>query len=232
MTPTCYPQELEDDAIYSVHVPAGLYRIRKGVSASAVPFTPSSPLLSCSQEGSRHTSKLSRHGSGADSDYENTQSGDPLLGLEGKRFLELGKEEDFHPELESLDGDLDPGLPSTEDVILKTEQVTKNIQELLRAAQEFKHDSFVPCSEKIHLAVTEMASLFPKRPALEPVRSSLRLLNASAYRLQSECRKTVPPEPGAPVDFQLLTQQVIQCAYDIAKAAKQLVTITTREKKQ
>lgn len=71
-----------------------------------------------------------------------------------------------------------------------------------------------------------------QRPALEPVRSSLRLLNASAYRLQSECRKTVPPEPGAPVDFQLLTQQVIQCAYDIAKAAKQLVTITTREKKQ
>lgn len=66
----------------------------------------------------------------------------PDLRLEGKRFLELGKEEDFHPELESLDGDLDPGLPSTEDVILKTEQVTKNIQELLRAAQEFKHDRY------------------------------------------------------------------------------------------
>lgn len=64
------------------------------------------------------------------------------LRLEGKRFLELGKEEDFHPELESLDGDLDAGLPSTEDVILKTEQVTKNIQELLRAAQEFKHDRY------------------------------------------------------------------------------------------
>lgn len=64
------------------------------------------------------------------------------------------------------------------------------------------------------------------------MRSSLKLLNASAYRLQSECRKTVPPEPGATVDYQLLTQQVIQCAYDIAKAAKQLVTITTREKKQ
>lgn len=37
-------------------------------------------------------------------------------------------------------GDPDPTLPCTEDVILKTEQVTKNIQELLRAAQEFKHD--------------------------------------------------------------------------------------------
>ncbi|NXT59542.1 GIT1 protein, partial [Pluvianellus socialis] len=206
--------------------------IRKGPSASSVPFPPSSPLLSCPPDGARHMSKLDRHGSGTDSDYDNTQSGEVLISMEGKRFMELSKDEDFPHELDPLDGELDPGLPSTEDVILKTEQVTKNIQELLRAAQESKHDSFVPCSEKIHSAVTEMASLFPKKPALETVRSSLRLLNASAYRLQSECRKTVPPEPGAAVDYQLLTQQVIQCAYDIAKAAKQLVTITTREKKQ
>uniref|UniRef100_A0A7M4F8A5 GIT ArfGAP 1 n=1 Tax=Crocodylus porosus TaxID=8502 RepID=A0A7M4F8A5_CROPO len=225
--------EAEEEAMYSMHIPAGVYRIRKGVSASAVPFPPSSPLLSCPPDSARHMpSKLDRHGSGTDSDYDNTQAGETLLSMEGKRFMELGKDDDFHPELDLLDGEPDPGLPSTEDVILKTEQVTKNIQELLRAAQEFKHDSFVPCSEKIHSAVTEMASLFPKKPALETVRSSLRLLNASAYRLQSECRKTVPPEPGAPVDYQLLTQQVIQCAYDIAKAAKQLVTITTREKKQ
>ncbi len=122
--------------------------------------------------------------------------------------------------------------------------------------------SFVPCSEKIHLAVTEMALLFPKvnkcvilwnlasrnptrrtkslcsacfsqRPALDAVRSSLKLLAASASRLQVECRKAAPSDSSAStVDFQLLTQQVIQCAYDIAKAAKQLVTITTREKKQ
>ncbi|NWZ30416.1 GIT1 protein, partial [Asarcornis scutulata] len=207
-------------------------QMRKGPSASSMPFPPSSPLLSCPPDGARHMSKLDRHGSGTDSDYDNTQAGEILLGMEGKRFVELSKDEDFPHELDPLDGELDPGLPSTEDVILKTEQVTKNIQELLRAAQESKHDSFVPCSEKIHSAVTEMASLFPKKPALETVRSSLRLLNASAYRLQSECRKTVPPEPGAAVDYQLLTQQVIQCAYDIAKAAKQLVTITTREKKQ
>ena len=60
--------------------------------------------------------------------------------VEGKRFVELSKDEDFPHELDPLDGELDPGLPSTEDVILKTEQVTKNIQELLRAAQESKHD--------------------------------------------------------------------------------------------
>ncbi|XP_053562132.1 ARF GTPase-activating protein GIT1 isoform X4 [Bombina bombina] len=180
----------------------------------------------------REPVKADRHGSGTDSDYDNTQSTETGSGLDGRRYLELSRDEDFHAEAEDVELELDPSLPSTEDVILRTEQVTKNIQELLRAAQEFKHDSFVPCSEKIHSAVTEMASLFPKKPALETVRSSLRLLNASAFRLQSECRKTIPPEPGATVDYQLLTQQVIQCAYDIAKAAKQLVTITTREKKQ
>lgn len=96
--------------------------------------------------------------------------------------------------------------------------------------------STTPCPATVKGSGSESQAKLPplscQRPALEPVRSSLRLLNASAYRLQSECRKTVPPESGAPVDFQLLTQQVIQCAYDIAKAAKQLVTITTREKKQ
>ncbi|XP_072325735.1 ARF GTPase-activating protein GIT1 isoform X7 [Scyliorhinus torazame] len=174
-------------------------------------------------------SKLDKRGSGTDSDYDNTQTNELPLGIADGR---MGRDDDFHLEYDEHEGELDPSLPSTEDVILKTEQVTKNIQELLRAAQECKHESFVPCSEKIHSAVTEMASLFPKKPALDTVRCSLRLLNASAFRLQCECRKTIPPEPGAPVDIQLLTQQVIQCAYDIAKAAKQLVTITTREKKQ
>ncbi|XP_010791568.1 ARF GTPase-activating protein GIT1 [Notothenia coriiceps] len=167
-----------------------------------------------------------KHGSGTDSDYDNTHTYD--LSLSMGRSSEDSEEGGGGDAVEP-----DPTLPCTEDVIMKTEQVTKNIQELLRAAQEFKHDSFVPCSEKIHSAVTEMASLFPRRPALDAVHSSLRLLASSASRLQVECRKAGPSEPGGPaVDYQLLTQQVIQCAYDIAKAAKQLVTITTREKKQ
>ncbi|XP_051891306.1 ARF GTPase-activating protein GIT1 isoform X9 [Pristis pectinata] len=214
-------------------------QIRRGVSVTSVPF-PFSPQHSCSQDCGRsvvkyhlswaQVSKLDKRGSGTDSDYDNTQTIELPPGsiADGK----MGRDDDLHLEFDEHEGELDPSLPSTEDVILKTEQVTKNIQELLRAAQECKHESFVPCSEKIHSAVTEMASLFPKKPSLDTVRSSLKLLNASAFRLQCECRKTIPPEPGAPVDIQLLTQQVIQCAYDIAKAAKQLVTITTREKKQ
>ncbi|XP_007236876.2 ARF GTPase-activating protein GIT1 isoform X3 [Astyanax mexicanus] len=202
--------------------------MRKGGPAGPTPY--GGPHLSASMEVGRYMApKTEKHGSGTDSDYDNTQTYDGSLGV-GR-----SSEDDSRGEVEESGdgGEPDPTLPCTEDVILKTEQVTKNIQELLRAAQEFKHDSFVPCSEKIHLAVTEMASLFPKRPALDAVRSSLRLLAASASRLQVECRKAAPPEPSAStVDYQLLTQQVIQCAYDIAKAAKQLVTITTREKKQ
>uniref|UniRef100_A0A7N8WW39 G protein-coupled receptor kinase interacting ArfGAP 1 n=1 Tax=Mastacembelus armatus TaxID=205130 RepID=A0A7N8WW39_9TELE len=189
----------------------------------------------CCCVSSPQVPKPEKHGSGTDSDYDNTQTYDVSL----RSDLTMGRSSEEEGRGESEDGgggeagEPDPTLPCTEDVILKTEQVTKNIQELLRAAQEFKHDSFVPCSEKIHSAVTEMASLFPKRPALDAVHCSLRLLASSASRLQVECRKAAPSEPGAPaVDYQLLTQQVIQCAYDIAKAAKQLVTITTREKKQ
>uniref|UniRef100_A0A671XR76 G protein-coupled receptor kinase interacting ArfGAP 2b n=1 Tax=Sparus aurata TaxID=8175 RepID=A0A671XR76_SPAAU len=126
------------------------------------------------------------------------------------------------------EGEEDATLPCTEDVICKTEQITKNIQELLRAAQETKHESFLPCSEKICMAVTEMAALFPKRPSSETVRGSLCLLTSSASRLHGECQKAAEHNP-CPSDIQLVTQQVIQCAYDIAKAAKQLVTVTTKE---
>ncbi|MEQ2194329.1 hypothetical protein XENOCAPTIV_027516, partial [Xenoophorus captivus] len=61
------------------------------------------------------------------------------------------------------------------------------------------------------------------------LRGSLRLLTTSACRLQNECRKAAPLDGCSGPDMQLVTQQVIQCAYDIAKAAKQLVTITTKE---
>lgn len=46
---------------------------------------------------------------------------------------------------------------------------------------------------------------------------ALRLMITSAARLQVECK-------SRSLDQAMLTQQVIQCSYDIAKAAKQLVT--------
>ncbi|XP_053726229.1 ARF GTPase-activating protein GIT2a isoform X8 [Synchiropus splendidus] len=179
----------------------------------------------------KKASKLEKQSSMPESDYDNTFN-DPELEDSGRGRLRssgwMGEGTSI-PELDDMETESDPTLPSTEDVIRKTEQITKNIQELLRAAQENKHDSFIPCSERIHVAVTEMAALFPKKPRSDMVRSSLRLLTSSAFRLQGECRKAVPPEGCPGPDMQLVTQQVIQCAYDIAKAAKQLVTITTKE---
>ncbi|KAM7416631.1 hypothetical protein PAMA_018604 [Pampus argenteus] len=182
----------------------------------------------------KKASKLEKQSSMPESDYDNTfndsEMDDSGLCRRGRlRSSGWMGEGSSIPELDDVEMESDPALPSTEDVIRKTEQITKNIQELLRAAQDNKHDSFIPCSERIHVAVTEMAALFPKKPRSETVRSSLRLLTSSAYRLQNECRKAVPSEGCPGPDMQLVTQQVIQCAYDIAKAAKQLVTVTTKE---
>ncbi|XP_015499017.1 ARF GTPase-activating protein GIT2 isoform X11 [Parus major] len=215
-------------------------------------------------------SKLEKQSSVSESDYDNpttpVELEEPGSGRKGRQRSVIWQGEGSIPE--DTDSAPSSSLPSTEDVIRKTEQITKNIQELLRAAQENKHDRplerggtsqlrhslgtrvpgaeraplqpltsqqpgpascYIPCSERIHVAVTEMAALFPKKPKSELVRTSLRLLTSSAYRLQSECRKALPAEPSPAPDIQLVTQQVIQCAYDIAKAAKQLVTITTKE---
>ncbi|XP_043966845.1 ARF GTPase-activating protein GIT2a isoform X10 [Gambusia affinis] len=203
------------------------------VTSSSLPSFPST--LSWSKDdASQTTSKLEKQSSMPESDYDNTfndsEMDDSGFGRRGRlRSSGWLGEGNSIPEMEDLLTESDPTLPSTEDVIRKTEQITKNIQELLRAAQDNKHDSFVPCSERIHVAVTEMAALFPKKPRSETVRGSLRLLTTSACRLQSECRKAVPLDGSSGPDMQLVTQQVIQCAYDIAKAAKQLVTITTKE---
>ncbi|XP_057687229.1 ARF GTPase-activating protein GIT2a isoform X8 [Corythoichthys intestinalis] len=246
-------------------------------TSSSLPSFPST--LSWSKDESNlKASKLDKQSSMPESDYDNTfndsEVDDSGVSRRG-RLRSSGRlgEGSSIPELDDAEVESDPTLPSTEDVIRKTEQITKNIQELLRAAQDNKHERpcereavrrlrhslgcfstlvpwaekpsaplhplslrspdpsscFIPCSERIHVAVTEMAALFPKRPRSETVRSSLRLLTSSACRLQGECRKALPPEGFPGPDMQLVTQQVIQCAYDIAKAAKQLVTITTKE---
>ncbi|CAN9513242.1 unnamed protein product [Ophioblennius macclurei] len=244
-------------------------------TSSSLPSFPST--LSWSKDDTtQKASKLEKQSSMPESDYDNTFNDAEVEDLSFSRRSRLRSwmgEGHSIPELDDVEMESDPALPSTEDVIRKTEQITKNIQELLRAAQENKHDRpceregvrrlrhslgcfstlvpwaekapsplqplslrspdptscFIPCSERIHVAVTEMAALFPKRPRSETVRGSLRLLTSSACRLQSECRKAMPSEGCPGPDMQLVTQQVIQCAYDIAKAAKQLVTITTKE---
>ncbi|XP_023369039.1 ARF GTPase-activating protein GIT2 isoform X2 [Otolemur garnettii] len=212
--------------------PAHIGRSALVTSSSSLPSFPST--LSWSRdESTRRASRLEKQNSTPESDYDNTpndmEADDTGSSRKGRQRSMVWPGDSSVPDTAEPYVAPSPTLPSTEDVIRKTEQITKNIQELLRAAQENKHDSYIPCSERIHIAVTEMAALFPKKPKSDMVRTSLRLLTSSAYRLQSECKKTLPGDSSLPADVQLVTQQVIQCAYDIAKAAKQLVTITTKE---
>ncbi|KAM4719676.1 ARF GTPase-activating protein GIT2b isoform 1-T1 [Anableps anableps] len=209
-----------DDGVVLQPFPTNIGRGPLGTAASSLPTFPS-PLSWSWDERSRRGCSLGGHSTMLESDYDTTPNHSELE----ETGSPVTAPDSMEPEME---GEEDATLPCTEDVICKTEQITKNIQELLRAAQETKHESFLPCSEKIRLAVTEMAALFPKRPSSETVRNSLYLLTSSASRLHGECQKAAEHNP-CPSDIQLVTQQVIQCAYDIAKAAKQLVTVTTKE---
>uniref|UniRef100_A0A672G4P2 ARF GTPase-activating protein GIT2-like n=1 Tax=Salarias fasciatus TaxID=181472 RepID=A0A672G4P2_SALFA len=222
-TPRQYPHRAEtarhDDGVVLQPFPTNIGRGPLGTAASSLPTFPSS--LSWSwDERSRRGCSLEGQSTMQENDYDTTCNFPFTFYSSPVPASEAGEPEE---EVEE-----DATLPCTEDVICKTEQITKNIQELLRAAQETKHESFLPCSEKICMAVTEMAALFPKRPSSETVRGSLCLLTSSASRLHGECQKAAEHNP-CPSDIQLVTQQVIQCAYDIAKAAKQLVTVTTKE---
>ncbi|KAK5900937.1 hypothetical protein CgunFtcFv8_025857 [Champsocephalus gunnari] len=224
-SPRQYPHRVEaarhEDGVVLQPFPTNIGRGPLGTAASSLPTFPSS--LSWSwDERSRRGCSLEGQSMMLENDYDTTpnhstemeEAGSPLPSSESVAHGEEGED--------------DGTLPCTEDVICKTEQITKNIQELLRAAQETKHESFLPCSENICVAVKEMAALFPKRPSSDTVRGSLYLLTSSASRLHGECQKAAEHNP-CPSDIQLVTQQVIQCAYDIAKAAKQLVTVTTKE---
>uniref|UniRef100_A0A4W5N5E3 G protein-coupled receptor kinase interacting ArfGAP 2b n=1 Tax=Hucho hucho TaxID=62062 RepID=A0A4W5N5E3_9TELE len=215
-----------DDSLTVQPLPTNIGRGPLGNASSSLPTFPSS--LSWSRdERARRGCSLEGQSRMLESDYDNTPNHTGLeesgMGRNSSWLRDGSTAEQGEDETEA-----DSTLPCTEDVICKTEQITKNIQELLRAAQENKRESFVPCSERIHVAVREMAILFPKCPYSDTVRGSLRLLTSSASRLHGECQKATPHNP-CPSDMQLVTQQVIQCAYDIAKAAKQLVTVTTKE---
>uniref|UniRef100_A0A667ZJ92 G protein-coupled receptor kinase interacting ArfGAP 2b n=1 Tax=Myripristis murdjan TaxID=586833 RepID=A0A667ZJ92_9TELE len=172
-----------------------------GTAASSLPTFPSSLSWSWDERSQRGCSLEGQSGM-LESDYDTTPNhSEPEETVSASEAVE--------PE-EEAEGQA--SLPCTEDVICKTEQITKNIQELLRAAQENTHERC--CAVK--------------RPSSETVRGSLCLLTSSAGRLHVECQKATSHNPS-PSDMQLVTQQVIQCAYDIAKAAKQLVTVTTKE---
>ena len=54
-------------------------------------------------------------------------------------------------------------LPPSDEVTRRTEQVTRRIQELWHAMQDPAHrEAFVPCAERIRVAVAELTAIFPQ----------------------------------------------------------------------
>lgn len=116
-------------------------------------------------------------------------------------------------------------LPSQEEVVRRTEAITRCIQELLISAKDEKFDSFIPCSERIVRAVTDMVLLFPEEPGHSAISANLSSLTAAATHFETECRLLILRSQREPLNQNFVTQQVIQCAFDIAKATKQLVAL-------
>ncbi|KAI1293570.1 ARF GTPase-activating protein GIT2 [Halotydeus destructor] len=154
-----------------------------------------------------------------------------------------------YDELEFVQTMVDTGvncLPGKDEVYRKTETITRRIQELLALAQDNKHEAYLPCAEKIGYSVDSMIQIFPETIQSfttgsheEKVYIALGHLQASAVQLHTECSRHVSAtsRPGSANNTPTrspfreatasrdITQQVIQSAYDIAKAAKTLVTM-------
>ena len=117
-------------------------------------------------------------------------------------------------------------LPLVEEVTRRTELVTRRIQELWLAMQDLgKRDSFVPCSERIRVGVAELLAIFPQNLTDEVLKNALRQLNYNTSAIQAECtnlQRALSTEN--PTNIELYLQQVRNCAYNLAKATKTLVT--------
>ena len=132
-------------------------------------------------------------------------------------------------------------MPSQEEVVRRTEAITRCIQELLVSAKDEKFDAFIPCSERIVRAVTDMVALFPGTSQMidsghpnedggggglvpnDAVYDALATLTDAANHFETECRILIMRSQKEPLHQSFVTQQVIQCAFDIAKSTKQLV---------
>ena len=115
----------------------------------------------------------------------------------------------------------------------RTEAITRCIQELMVSAKDEKFDAFIPCSERIVRAVTDMVSLFPETEdgdddapwGRSPLGLALADLMAAAHHFETECRILIARSQKEPLHQGFVTQQVIQCAFDIAKSTKHLVAM-------
>lgn len=109
--------------------------------------------------------------------------------------------------------------PTLKDIDLKIGTLTKRIQELLEAAQMQKTSRFSFCCERVSQSVKELAGLFMEQPKSTHMKQALDGLIAASQRLSDDHASNKTKG-----DMPFLVQQVVTSAYDVAKAAKFLMT--------
>lgn len=119
-------------------------------------------------------------------------------------------------------------MPLVEEVTKRTEAVTKRIQELWLTMQDLNmKDKFIPCSERIRISVSDLIAIFPSNLGEEHeiLRNAIRQLNINTSSIQNECanlQRALNSDNPTNIDMHL--QQVRNCAFNLAKATKILVT--------
>lgn len=128
----------------------------------------------------------------------------------------------------SAGSELNMNLPHFEEVKKRTDLVARRIKELFAAMQDLSStDSFVPCAERIRVAVAELVAIFPPTMREEPLRTALKQLNYNTSLIQTECTRLQRAfvEDGSLSDsIKLNMEQVRGCAYDLAMSTKILIT--------
>lgn len=105
-------------------------------------------------------------------------------------------------------------MPLPEEVIRRTNQVTKRIQELWSAVRPPESNFvYVPCAERIRVAVAELTAIFPQKLTDDEIRSWMYQLNTSTTRLQFEC-----------TELEKCAESVRSLAFQIADANRRLIT--------
>ena len=66
---------------------------------------------------------------------------------------------------------------------------------------------------------------YVQEPGHSAISANLSALTAAATHFETECRLLILRSQREPLNQNFVTQQVIQCAFDIAKATKQLVAL-------
>uniref|UniRef100_A0A2M4CTA9 Putative gtpase-activating of the git family n=1 Tax=Anopheles darlingi TaxID=43151 RepID=A0A2M4CTA9_ANODA len=139
-------------------------------------------------------------------------------------------------------------LPSFDEVQRRTDVVVRRIKELFAAMKDpSQREAFVPCAERIRLAVVELMNLFPGTLiASESLRGALQQLNYNANLIQAECARLqqslalelhstatgtngmAPKNAGSGAivseGIEQNMEQVRGCAYELAMSTKILIT--------